>query len=93
MEYAAAARRIAQTNPSILDFNTGDEQTISLWVKREQHMAERILRGLKRIKPKKALYIGGWNHLTRGGRLPTLRGLLDVELAQCLLLDRGMLER
>ncbi len=59
------------------------------WQTREEHIIETILATLEVRQPIRPVYIGGWQHLTRGGPLPSIRDVLDIELTECFLLDRG----
>jgi hypothetical protein len=54
-------------------------------------MADAINSILQHHCPSKAVYLGGWRHLTPGGSFPSLRELLDLDISQCALLDRGFL--
>jgi hypothetical protein len=51
-------------------------------------MAKAIMRLCEIFSPQKPVYMGGWRHLTPGGDVPTLRDILNIPPAQCLLLDR-----
>lgn len=57
------------------------------WQERENHMAREIASALARLSPLKPVYIGGWWHLCRGGSVKTIRDLLGIEAASCLLLN------
>jgi hypothetical protein len=56
-------------------------------------MAAEIASALELFNPKRPVYIGGWWHLSCGGSVRTLRELLGIGTASCLLLDRGPLDR
>ncbi|MGV8073404.1 MAG: hypothetical protein AB2L11_02420 [Syntrophobacteraceae bacterium] len=61
-----------------------------MWEVRERFMAKQIRRALAVFNPLRPVYIGGWQHLTKGGNIPTLRDLLGVEASRCRLLDGGL---
>lgn len=85
--YERAARRIrgAPGGPEI--FPGGE---IFPWQAREEHIAGEIRSALGRVRPARPLYIGGWWHLaSSGGRVRTLREILEVGPSNCFLLDRG----
>jgi hypothetical protein len=56
------------------------------WRAREFLLAARINSHLAAPAPSKPVYLGGWTHLTAGGRLPTLRDILGAEPSRCILL-------
>lgn len=90
--YELAARTIREEHPwlvNCLESHSSDPD--SLWQKRERFMAARIGSALKRFRPRRAVYLGGWQHLTIGGSFPSLRELLGLEHASCCLLDRGFI--
>jgi len=90
--YDLAARGIRGESPTIVcTAETGGAEIDPLWKKRECHMAGAIRSTLRNRRPKKPVYLGGWQHLTVGGRFPSLRELLMIDLRQCYLLDRGFL--
>jgi hypothetical protein len=62
--------------------------TDPLWAEREIHMAKAITSLCKIFSPQKPVYLGGWWHLTPCGDAPTLRDILKIPPARCLLLDR-----
>ena len=62
-----------------------------LWEQRERHLADAVRSILQHHCPAKPVYLGGWRHLTPGGRFPSLRDLLGIKISQCYLLDRGFL--
>jgi pheromone shutdown protein TraB len=85
--YLLAARRIYQCNDSAIDaFYPRDKQSIALWQERERYMARQIVAALVVLRPAKAIYIGGWWHLTSAGSIRTLREILGIPLARCILL-------
>ncbi len=59
------------------------------WQSREERISETILASLEIRGPIRPVYIGGWQHLTPGGPLRSIRDMLGIELNNCLLLDRG----
>ncbi len=83
--YAHAARRIA-ARPLPNEAPPADAER---WREREKQMARRIRSALKRHSPERAVYIGGWWHLSWGGSIKTIRELLGVGPDSCMLLDRG----
>lgn len=82
--YRNASLRIAGSLPA-LEAADGEEQ--SIWLEREVFMARKVLRIMSAFKREKAIYVGGWWHLTAGGNIPTLRDLLGVGPTRCLLVD------
>jgi hypothetical protein len=90
--YDLAARGIrgATTTMACLA-QTSDPETDPLWKKRERHMAETIRAALRKRRPMRPVYLGGWQHLTVGGSFSSLRELLGINPHQCYLLDRGFL--
>jgi hypothetical protein len=58
----------------------------SWWDRREQVLARSVWNALHVLTPRNAVYLGGWQHLLRGSRRPTLRTLLDIPSEQCRLL-------
>lgn len=89
--YDAAATSIAGDLHSYPGIVIPDEER-KLWQRRECHMARKICAILRVHHPARPLYLGGWWHLTKDGRIRTLRELLNVDLCHCLLLDRGPLD-
>lgn len=90
--YELAARTILKKYPTIAScIEYHNSSTNSLRQKRERFMAARIRSALKQFGPRRAVYLGGWQHLTLGGNLPSLRELLGLEQAPGFLLDRGLL--
>jgi hypothetical protein len=90
--YELAARAIRRADPWTADLAASrNPDTSPFWEKRERFMADRIRSVLKRRVPRKAVYLGGWQHLTVGGSFPSLRELLGLEHTPGYLLDRGFL--
>jgi hypothetical protein len=90
--YDLAARSIhGETRRRAGVVESEDDEPDSLWEKRERHLANAIRSTMRNLHPAKAVYLGGWRHLTPGGRFPSLRELLDIDISQCVLLDRGFL--
>lgn len=90
--YDLAARSIRGESPLMAGFiESDDDAPDSLWEKRERHLADAIRSILQHHRASKAVYLGGWRHLTPGGSFPSLRELLGIEISQCYLLDRGFL--
>ena len=90
--YDLAARSIRGESPLLAGFvESEDDEPDSLWEKRERHLANAIRSTMQNLHPAKAVYLGGWRHLTPGGSFPSLRELLGIEISQCYLLDRGFL--
>ena len=81
--YELAARTIRKAHPWLgsLARKRPAPSADPLWEKRERFMAARIRSALKRFAPRKAVYLGGWQHLTVGGAFPSLRELLGLEQA------------
>ena len=52
-------------------------------------MASEITSAMERFNPERPVYLGGWWHLTCRGSVKTVRELLGIGAASCLLLDRG----
>ena len=90
--YELAARIILKADPLMADLDESrNTDTSPFWEKRERFMAARIRSVLKKRVPRKAVYLGGWQHLTVGGSFPSLRELLGLEHTPGYLLDRGFL--
>lgn len=90
--YDLAARAIQQAQTGPEDYlRSGGSSADPLWKQRERFMAGRIRAALKRFAPRRAVYLGGWQHLTTGGSCPSLRDLLELPQAPVYLLDRGYL--
>ena len=90
--YDLAARNIRGENPPLADLvEPPDKASDHLWKKRERHLAKAIRSAMQNLHPTKAVYLGGWRHLTPGGRFPSLRDILGIKTSQCYLLDRGFL--
>ena len=90
--YQTATRLIRGGNPSDAfgeepvspdDHEDDDDDP---WRVRELFLAARISSHLAALEPSKPFYLGGWTHLTAGGRLPTLRDILGAEPSRCILL-------
>lgn len=90
--YDLAARTIRQTRPPMPNCpqHAGSGADV-LWSEREQFLAARVRSALERFRPSRAVYLGGWQHLTAEGRFPSLRLLLGLEKTPAYLLDRGFL--
>ncbi len=88
--YTAAAKSIAQDVDPYDGIMIPDED-LEPWRHRECRMARKICSILRVRRPRRALYVGGWWHLTTGGKTRTLREMLGVPLSHCILLDRGFL--
>jgi len=84
--YARAAARIGG-GPPLPEIST--ETDAAGWREREEYMAAAIGFALERFRPERPVYIGGWWHLSCGGRVKTIRELLGIEAGSCRLLDRG----
>jgi len=86
--YQLAGRTVAASENSAgrLPAMKGAEE-IEFWAERERLMASRIKHKIAQRLPERAIYIGGWWHLTCGTTIPTLRDLLALESSQCRLLD------
>ncbi len=90
--YDLAARNIRKAHPWLGSLaGNASADADPLWEKRERFMAARIRSALKRFAPRKAVYLGGWQHLITGGAFPSLRELFEIELTRCYLLDQGFL--
>jgi hypothetical protein len=90
--YDLAARRLREGGPAVaVSEERSKSEEDHHWEKRERHMAKTIRLSLEDYRPVKALYLGGWQHLTLGGSFPSLRELLGIGFAQCCLLDRDFL--
>jgi hypothetical protein len=90
--YDFAERGLRGESPTMACIaETSDPETDPFWNKRERHMAGAIRSALRKRRPMRPVYLGGWQHLTVGGRFPSLRELLGIDLRQCYLLDRGLL--
>jgi hypothetical protein len=86
--YRNASLRIAKCVPEELSDSTEkDIEERSIWSEREAFMACKILRIMSAYKREKAVYVGGWWHLTVGDKIPTLRDLLGIDLTGCLLIN------
>lgn len=57
-----------------------------MWAQREHHLAARIRDILTRFRPRRPIYIGGWQHLTANACSPSLREILLLEPSRCCLL-------
>ena len=55
---------------------------------RENLISQKIISALEPFSMEKAVYIGGWWHLSSGGSVKTIRELLGIGLDSCGLLDR-----
>jgi hypothetical protein len=77
-----SARGRGHSEPILL---LSDEE-LHPWNLREHHMAAKIIRHLQVGRALRPVFIGGWQHLSAGGRHPTLRSLLSLSGAQCFLL-------
>jgi hypothetical protein len=84
--YAQAARRIGGGPSCPETLPAGGEPG---WQEREIYLAAQITSALERFNPERPIYIGGWWHLSRRGNVKTVRELLGLGAASCLLLDRG----
>lgn len=80
--YRNASLRISESFPAL---ESADDEEQSVWFEREVFMAGKILNIMSAFKRKKAVYVGGWRHLTTGGKIPTVRDLLGVDLTRCRL--------
>jgi hypothetical protein len=90
--YHQAARHIrAEGQSGAVLVERAHAQVGLLWEKRERHMADTIRSALQRQRPARAVYLGGWQHLAPGGSFPSIRELLGIGLARCILLDRDFL--
>jgi hypothetical protein len=89
--YESAARRIsAQTVSSLFEGKLADVAGVQAWAEREYYLARSVLSAMNRLRPSKAVYLGGWNHLTTGGGSETLRDILGLDRSQCLLLHERL---
>jgi hypothetical protein len=87
--YRNASQRIANSSSIFLpEFSRSDTEEKSIWREREEFMGRQILRTMAALRRGRAVYLGGWWHLTVGGNIPTLRDLLGIGLSGCLLIDR-----
>ncbi len=84
--YAQAARRIGSGSLFLETLPGGNTLR---WQEREEYMAAEIISALEHFNPERPVYIGGWWHLSCGGGVKTLRELLGIGAASCLLLNRG----
>lgn len=90
--YDSAARIIRAGGVPPADLaETGGDEPDRLWEERERYLAGELLSLMRRHCPSKPVYLGGWRHLCTGGSFPSLRELLQIDLARCVLLDRGFL--
>jgi len=90
--YDHAARiMLKESTPVIRASEMENPETRSHWKQREHRMAGTISRALHTRRPTRAVYLGGWEHLTLGLHFTSLRKLLAVGLDRCYLLDRGFL--
>jgi len=88
--YAEAARRIRDEGPATLqELSEWSDEDERLWRERECFLAANIVSAIEGARPERAVYLGGWQRLTLGGRFPSLRTLLGLNDSQCLLLDRA----
>lgn len=86
--YQLARRTLASSeNQTALPPTIKAAGDMELWAQRERFMASEIKCKVAQFLPERAIYIGGWWHLTRGTTIPTLRNLLEFETAQFRLLD------
>lgn len=83
--YAQAARRIGRGS---FFLETLPGCNTLRWQEREEYMAAEITSALERFNSERPVYIGGWWHLSCGGSVKTLRELLGIGAASCLLLNR-----
>lgn len=84
--YVQAARRI---NGGLAGPETLPGGDALSWQEREEYMASEITSAMERFNPERPVYLGGWWHLTCRGSVKTVRELLGIGAASCLLLDRG----
>jgi len=66
---------------------SGDGEALKMWQRRENFMAGKIQTAMAAHKPRRPVYLGGWQHLVNGGKLLSLRDLLQIEPSQCRLLS------
>ena len=89
LRYEQAARLMGMSTPwhcrNVCTVSSSSEHE---WVKRERHLARKTARILANRNPRRPVFVGGWEHLVRGGHRPTLRDYLGVQEHQCTLLDR-----
>lgn len=84
--YQLAKRRIeGQMSSGSFDPSVTDPAETPMWEERERYMAERIKEAAKTCSAARAVFIGGWWHLTKGGKIPTLRELLGIDASHCSL--------
>jgi len=89
--YRLAARRIeGGTFAAVLRMLEAGREVDSRWEERERFMAEQIRAALDVFRPRLAIYLGGWWHLTSGGGIATLRDLLETPFSCCHLLGRDL---
>lgn len=89
--YQLAKRKIeGQMGSGTFDLSAKDPAGTSMWEERERYMAEQIKEAKKTRNPARAIFIGGWWHLTKGGKIPTLRELLGIEASHCRLLENDL---
>ncbi|MDY0041974.1 MAG: hypothetical protein RBS57_16805, partial [Desulforhabdus sp.] len=85
--YQLAKRGVAgKVSPTGLPLLAGDREEEGIWAERERYMAQQIRRAINTRTLKRALFIGGWWHLTTGNGIPTIRDLLALDASQCLVL-------
>lgn len=83
----AKTKIVGPTNSNSHPLSDREPADTSMWEERERYMAERIRKTIKTCNPARAIFIGGWWHLTEGGKIPTLRELLGLDASHCLLLE------
>jgi hypothetical protein len=86
-QYETAARVIRGEAPAP---GIVPSRELPLWQEREERLAGTIRAELSRNKPVRSLYIGGWMHLVSRGTIRSLRDLLGIPLARCILLGRSL---
>lgn len=84
-QYALAARKLSASSPEPL---FAAEPEAALWGDREKHLACSVTAELEKMRPGRAVYLGGWRHLLHAEKAMSLRDMLDVPSTACLLLDR-----
>jgi len=89
--YKAAASRIASDTQREVDrLIEKGKWTEKLWEERERFMGEQVLKALQEFWPERAVFLGGWWHLTLSGTTPTLRTILGVPSKRCYLLNQDI---
>jgi hypothetical protein len=92
--YRSAAIQIAADDPRRLERLTEKGRwTEGLWEERERFMVERVREALKNSRPNRAVFLGGWWHLTLSDTPPTLRAILEIPSARCILLNQNAWHR